>query len=142
MRGVVGIPVQRMRGVVSKLVYMGVFDGWGKVGVGDDVRAISPSEDVGEAPRADLGFSFFAGERCHLFDKSVRTGGKKELDGWYWLIRMVKKANGSVDGKWRGVDAPEYPLCKDLITRGYPFITPQYPRALLHYPGVPPPQEA
>lgn len=33
--------------------------------MGDDVRAIGPSEDVREAPRADLGFGFFAGEGCH-----------------------------------------------------------------------------
>lgn len=82
MRGIVGIAVKGKRDLVSKLVNMGVFDGGGKVGAGDDVRTVSPSEDVGEAPRADLGFSFFAGERCHLFDESVRNEGTKKLDGW------------------------------------------------------------
>ena len=31
----------------------------------EDIRAIGPGEDVGEAPGSDLGFGFFAGGRRH-----------------------------------------------------------------------------
>lgn len=50
----------------------------------DDVRAISPSEDVREAPRADLGFSFVAGARCHWLGEGQGEGdggGEKRLNG-------------------------------------------------------------